>query len=113
MVDRELFRARHTVHRLTLHLINPFILRDEELKLLVRICDGPYLVVLRDIVSLNQPMSVRLLFLSEADVKGDESQVHPRASRYGGNSGSLGKLVLSRRNIPRIAAKMWKIMVRV
>jgi len=49
---------RHTVHCLTLHFIDSFILRDEEVELLVRVCDGPYLIILRNIVPLNDSVSV-------------------------------------------------------
>jgi hypothetical protein len=62
---------RHTVHCLALHFIDPFILRDEEVEFLVRVCHGPYLIILRDIVPSNHFMLVHraTYSLSEVDVK--------------------------------------------
>lgn len=57
-VDRRVLSMQHTVHCLTLHFIDSFVFRDEEVEFLVRVCHGPYLIILRDIVSSRHSLLV-------------------------------------------------------
>lgn len=82
-----------TVHGLALLLVDAVVLGDKEVELMVRTGDGADLVFLIDEIA--EVESVVRSWL----VVGYKVNAYPKPSRSAGNSGSLGSVVLRRRNI--------------
>ena len=80
-----------TVHGFALHFQHAIILADEVVEFLGGVCDGADLVFLVDVVPVDKWVSVGGEVLAIED--------YPSFSRSAGNSGSLGRVLLSRRNI--------------
>ena len=82
-----------TVHGFALFLVDAVILGDEEVEIKVRTGDGANLVFVGDEVA-GAESAVRSWL-----VVGNKATAYPRPFRSAGNSGSLGSVLLRRRNI--------------
>jgi hypothetical protein len=88
---------RRTVERFPLNVIDTFIFGDKVVELLIGMLNGPDLVLFVDEVAEG--------CLTTSESWREFGQKYPKASRSSGNTGSLGRLLVNRRNMLEVSSK--------